>query len=161
MRIGLLSDTHGFFDERLYDFFEECDEIWHAGDVGGIKLIEQMERFKPVRGVYGNIDDHLVRRVFPEDLRFECAGVDVFMTHIGGYPGRYRPRVRKILHEKTPKLYICGHSHILKIMPDKNLDLLHVNPGAAGKYGFHKIATAVRFTLEKGDIKEMEVIELP
>ena len=159
-RIGLLSDTHSHLDEEVFKYFEECDEIWHAGDIGDISVADTLEAFKPFRAVYGNIDDAKVRRAFPLDLRFECEGVDVFMTHIGGYPGRYKPRVREILYTNPPKLYICGHSHILKIMPDKRLNnMLHINPGAAGNHGFHQVKTMVRFTLEEGRIKDLEVIE--
>lgn len=159
MRIGLLSDTHSHLDEAVFKYFEECDEIWHAGDIGDIAVADTLEAFKPFRAVYGNIDNAEVRRAFPLDLHFECAGVQVYMTHIGGYPGRYKPRVREIIQDVRPKLFICGHSHILKIMPDKRHNLLHVNPGAAGNHGFHQVKTMVRFTLDAGDIKDMEVIE--
>ena len=159
-RIGLLSDTHSHLDEEVFKYFEECDEIWHAGDIGDISVADTLEAFKPFRAVYGNIDDAKVRRAFPLNLRFECEGVDVFMTHIGGYPGRYKPRVREILYANPPKLYICGHSHILKVMPDRRLgNMLHINPGAAGNHGFHQVKTMVRFTLEEGRIKDLEVIE--
>lgn len=160
MRIGLLSDTHGYFDEAVFDYFDECDEIWHAGDIGTGEVADRLEEFRPFRAVYGNIDGPPLRRRFPEDLRFECEGVDVFMTHIGGYPGRYTARVRKILQAHPPKLYICGHSHILKVMPDKKLGLLHINPGACGNQGFHQVKTLVRFTLDDGDIRDLQVIEL-
>lgn len=159
-RIGLLSDTHSFLDERIFTYFDECDEIWHAGDIGDIAIMDTLEGFKPVRAVYGNIDGDIVRRSFPLDLRFNCEGVEVFMTHIGGYPGRYKPRVQKILAANPPQLYICGHSHICKVMPDRRLNLLHINPGAAGNHGFHQVKTIVRFTLEKNNIKDLEVIEL-
>lgn len=159
-RIGLLSDTHSHLDEAVYKYFEEVDEIWHAGDIGAFSVVEELEAFKPLKAVYGNIDDAKMRRTFPLDLHFECEGVKVFMTHIGGYPGRYKPRVKAILEEVRPKIFICGHSHILKVMPDRKLDLLHINPGAAGNHGFHPIKTMVRFTLDKGDIRDMEVIEI-
>jgi putative phosphoesterase len=159
-RIGLLSDTHSYLDEKILDYFEECDEIWHAGDIGDVSVADQLEAFRPFRAVYGNIDDEKVRVRYPENLRFECEGMDVFMTHIGGYPGRYNKRVREILQEDPPDLYICGHSHILKIMPDKKLDLLHINPGACGIHGFHKVRTIVRFTIKEAKIEDLEVIEL-
>lgn len=159
-KIGLLSDTHSFLDEAVFRHFAEVDEIWHAGDIGNFEVVEQLEQFKPFRAVYGNIDGKKVRAEFPLNLRFEIEGVDVWMTHIGGYPGRYNKRVREIMNTNPPKLFICGHSHILKVMYDKRYDLLHVNPGACGNHGFHKVKTMVRFHLDKGDIKNMEVIEL-
>jgi putative phosphoesterase len=160
MRIGLLSDTHSYLDPKVFDYFEECDEIWHAGDIGNADVVDQLEAFKPLRAVYGNIDDHEMRLRFPEDDRFECEGVDVWMTHIGGYPGRYNVRVREAIRKNPPKLFISGHSHILKVMPDKKLNLLHINPGACGNHGFHKVRTLIRFTIEAGSIKDLEVIEL-
>ena len=159
-RIGLLSDTHSYLDESIFQYFEECDEIWHAGDIGDEEVASRLEAFRPLRAVYGNIDDAAMRRRFPEDLRFECEGVDVFMTHIGGYPGRYSQRVREIIRQNPPRLFICGHSHILKVMPDKKYGLLHINPGAAGLQGFHKVRTIVRFTLDEGDIRGLQVVEL-
>jgi putative phosphoesterase len=159
-RIGLISDTHSHLEESVFDYFESCDEIWHAGDIGDAEVVNRLEAFRPLRAVYGNIDDGLLRRRFPEDLRFVVEGVEVFMTHIGGYPGRYNRRVRAILQENPPDLYICGHSHILKVMPDKKLNFLHVNPGAAGNHGFHQMKTIVRFSLEAGKIKDFEVVEL-
>ena len=159
-RIGLLSDTHGFFDPRLRDFFAECDEIWHAGDIGNIETADEIAAFKPFRAVYGNIDGHEVRTVYPENLEFRLQGMDIWITHIGGYPGNYDQRVRSRIRMNTPDLFICGHSHICKVMPDKKLGLMHINPGAAGKSGFHKFRTAVRFKIEDGSIKDLEVIEL-
>jgi putative phosphoesterase len=159
-RIGLLSDTHGYLDPKVYQYFEECDEIWHAGDIGTLELLEELEAFKPTRAVYGNIDGADIRAIAPEYLIWDCEGMKVFMTHIGGYPGRYNARVRAWLDEYQPGLYICGHSHILKVMPDKKRGLLHINPGAAGKHGFHKVKTLTRFTMEDGQIKNLEVIEL-
>ncbi|MEK7257853.1 MAG: metallophosphoesterase family protein, partial [Bacteroidota bacterium] len=144
-KIGLLSDTHSHLDEHIFQYFQACDEIWHAGDIGSMALADRLEKFKPLRAVHGNIDDAAMRRRFPEDLRFECEGLDVFITHIGGYPGKYNLRVREILQANPPKLFICGHSHILKVMPDRQFDLLHINPGACGEEGFHKIKTVVRF----------------
>ncbi|MEY4203996.1 MAG: hypothetical protein RL013_1699 [Bacteroidota bacterium] len=161
-KIGLLSDTHSELDERIFRHFAECDEVWHAGDFGSLELINRLQDFKPLRGVYGNIDDARIRAQFPLDLRFECDGVPVFMTHIGGYPGKYAPRVKKILQEDPPVngLFITGHSHILKVMPDRELRFLHINPGACGSQGWHKVKTLVRFTLDKGVISGLEVIEL-
>ncbi len=159
-RIGLLSDTHGLLDEQIFTYFANCDEIWHAGDIGSEAVADQLEAFKPLKAVYGNIDDGDLRRRFPENCRFDCEGLDVLMTHIGGYPGRYNKRIRAILSEDPPGLFICGHSHILKIMPDKKHGLIHINPGACGNHGFHKIKTLVRFTVSEGKLKDVEVIEL-
>ncbi|MCR9287495.1 MAG: metallophosphatase family protein [Bacteroidetes bacterium] len=159
-KIGLLSDTHGYLDKKVFEYFKDCDEIWHAGDIGSMEVVEQLEQFKPLKAVYGNIDDAKIRQSFPLNLRFECEGMDVFITHIGGYPGRYTGRVREIIRSKSPQLYICGHSHILKVMPDKKYDFLHINPGACGNYGFHKIKTIVRFDINKGKIQNLEVVEL-
>jgi putative phosphoesterase len=161
-RIGLLSDTHSFLDERVFEHFAECDEIWHAGDFGTMELVDKLKQFKPLRGVYGNIDNAKIRAEMPLDLRFECDGVPIFMTHIGGYPGRYEPRVGKILKENPPKngIFISGHSHILKVMPDKNLNFLHINPGACGNEGWHKVKTLIRFTLHEGNISNLQIVEL-
>ncbi|MCB0585638.1 MAG: metallophosphoesterase family protein [Phaeodactylibacter sp.] len=159
-RIGLISDTHSYLDQSIFQYFEECDEVWHAGDIGSLEVAERLEEFRPFRAVFGNIDGPDIRRRFPENLRFDCEGVDVFITHIGGYPGRYSKRVRELIQKKPPRLFICGHSHILKVMPDKRHGLLHINPGAAGQQGFHKVRTIVRFTLDDGDIRDLQVIEL-
>lgn len=161
-KIGLLSDTHSFLDDRIFQYFAECDEIWHAGDFGSMSVIDRLRAFKPLRGVYGNIDNALIQAEMPMDLRFECEGVPVFMTHIGGYPGRYNPRVRKILMENPPRngIFSCGHSHILKAMPDRQLGFLHLNPGACGNEGWHTVKTLMRFVLDGGSIRELEVIEL-
>lgn len=156
----LISDTHGYLDEAILKYVKQADEVWHAGDIGITEVTDELNRLKPLRAVYGNIDDHELRSIFKEDLRFNCEGVEVFMTHIGGYPERYNPRVRKLLQRERPKLFICGHSHILKVMSDKKLGILHMNPGAAGVYGFHKIRTMLRFTLDKGKIENLEVVEL-
>jgi hypothetical protein len=162
MRIGLLSDTHSWLDPKVFHYFAECDEIWHAGDFGTMDVIDRLRAFKPLRGVYGNIDNHQIQAEMPLDLRFACEGVRVYMTHIGGYPGRYNPRVRKILTEDPPVdgLFICGHSHILKAMPDKTLGFLHLNPGACGNEGWHQVKTLMRFSLHDGKIGDLEVIEL-
>lgn len=160
-RIGLLSDTHGWWDDKYVKYFADCDEVWHAGDIGSMDLALQFEALgKPFRAVYGNIDDSKVRAAYPEFLRFTLEDVDVLMTHIGGYPGKYDLRVKNILYTNPPKLFISGHSHILKVMFDKKLNCLHINPGAAGKYGFHKVRTLVRFSLDKGNISDLDVIEL-
>jgi uncharacterized protein len=159
-KIGLLSDTHSHLEERIFTCLEPCDEIWHAGDIGDSAVADRLEAFRPFRAVYGNIDGPAIKQRFPLDLRFECEGVDVFMTHIGGYPGRYNPRVREILRAHPPKLYISGHSHILKVMPDKGLWLLHMNPGACGNEGWHKMKTLLRFDLNAGRIENLEVVEM-
>ena len=159
-RIALISDTHNHLDPKLFKYFETCDEIWHAGDIGTIKITEELEKIKPVRAVYGNIDGQDVRKVHPKNQRFFCEKVDVLITHIGGYPGNYVPEVREVLAKNPPKLFICGHSHILKVIYDKKYHLLHINPGACGTYGFHSIKTMIRFTIEGENIKDLEVIEL-
>jgi len=160
-RIGVLSDTHGHWDERLENFFAECDEIWHAGDIGNIETADIISAFKPLRAVHGNIDDMKVRRVYPKINRFKCEEIDVMLTHIGGYPGRYDAEIKTILVESPPKLFICGHSHILKVMYDKKLNFLHINPGAAGRSGMHTLRTAVRFTITGSKIENLEVLEIP
>ena len=159
-RIGLLSDTHSWLDPLVFQYFESCDEIWHAGDIGNVTVADELEAFKPFKAVFGNIDGAPLRSRYPEDLRFVCEGVDVFMTHIGGYPGKYHPRIRPLLKAAPPKLFICGHSHILKVIPDKALGLLHINPGACGIEGFHKVKTLIRFSLDAGRIFNLEVVEL-
>jgi hypothetical protein len=160
LRIGLLSDTHHFLDDNLFRHFESCDEIWHAGDFGTIALAEKLAAFKPLKGVYGNIDGQDIRKVYPEKLRWRSEDVNVFMTHIGGYPPRYNPAVKKELENDPPQLFICGHSHILKIMFDQRLHCLHMNPGAAGRQGWHNLRTAIRFTIDGANMKDCEVIEL-
>ncbi len=160
-RIGLLSDTHGFLNDRLFVFFEKVDEIWHAGDFGNLETADRLAAFKPLKGVYGNIDGHEVRVVYPLHQRFFCEEVDVWMTHIGGYPGKYEQNVKPEIYRKPPKLFISGHSHILKVIYDKKLDLLHMNPGAAGFKGFHKVCTALRFVIDGKDIRELDVWEIP
>ena len=160
IKIGLLSDTHFYWDDKFIQYFSECDEIWHAGDIGSEDILQQLEAIKPVRAVFGNIDDHYLRTICPKSLRFEVEGVSVLLTHIGGYPGKYAPEIRRELYANPPQLFVCGHSHILKVMYDKNLQMLCVNPGAAGKYGFHQVRTIVRFAIDGKEIKNMEVIEL-
>ena len=159
-RIGLMSDTHSFVDDKVYKYFEQCDEVWHAGDIGSIELADKMEAFKPFRAVYGNIDNAKLRQRYPLDLRFECDGLDVWMTHIGGYPKRYSKRVREQMPLNPPQLFISGHSHILKVMPDNQFGLLHINPGACGNHGFHQMKTLVRFSIDAGEIMDLEVVEL-
>jgi hypothetical protein len=159
-RIGLLSDTHGWWDERYAKHFAECDEIWHAGDIGSMLLVERLQEIAPLRAVYGNIDGGDVRRMFTEVYRFRCEEVEVVMTHIGGYPGHYSPYIYKKLVSNPPQLFISGHSHILKVMYDKQLGCLHINPGAAGIQGFQTVRTLVRFTVDGMEIKDLEVVEL-
>jgi len=160
MKIGLLSDTHSYLDKAVFDYFESCDEIWHAGDFGTIEVIEELKKFKPLRGVFGNIDAKEIRQAYPENLRFECELVDVWMTHIGGYPGRYSSLIKKEIQMNPPKLFICGHSHILKVQYDPKLKLLHLNPGAAGKQGWHQTRTLMRFEINGDKIEKLEIIEL-
>jgi putative phosphoesterase len=161
MKIGLLSDTHSFLDAKVFDYFKDCDEVWHAGDIGAIHVLDELEKFKPVRAVYGNIDDATVRLRCPEDLWFTCEGFTIWITHIGGTSPSYNPRVKKILKEKKPDIFICGHSHILKIAKDPTQNgMLFINPGAAGKHGFHHTKTIVRFNLDNKVISNLEVIEM-
>lgn len=159
-RIGLLSDTHACWDDRYLLHFEHCDEIWHAGDIGSVEVADRLAAFRPLRAVYGNVDGQELRTMFPEVLRFEVEGVSVLMKHIGGYPGKYDPSVRSALLQAPPKLFVSGHSHILKVKFDQKLGLLHINPGAAGCYGFHKVRTLVRFEIDGGAFRNLEVIEL-
>ena len=159
-RIGLLSDTHGYWDPRYERHFADCDEIWHAGDIGSVEVAQRLAELKPLRAVFGNIDGGDLRMMFSEKYRFRCEDVEVLIKHIGGYPGRYDPSIRGSLISRPPKLFISGHSHILKVMYDRQLGLLHINPGAAGIYGFHKVRTLVRFTIDGAEIKDLEVIEL-
>jgi len=158
--IGLISDTHSYLDPQVFEYFKEVDEIWHIGDVGDIKVLEQLRAFKPLRGVYGNIDDREIRQELPLDYRFVMEDMDIWMTHIGGYPGKYASRVRDILQVKPPDLFISGHSHILKVMRDKKYNMLCMNPGAAGKHGFHKLRTLLRFHIKDKALSNLEVIEL-
>ncbi len=158
-RILLLSDTHGYMDDDILKYVRQADEVWHAGDIGDLKVTDAIKALKPLRAVYGNIDDAKARQEFPEVNRFMCEGVDVCITHIGGYPGKYVPKIRTLLQQHPPKLFICGHSHILKVMPDKTLHLLHMNPGAIGIHGFHQVRTMLRFTIDVNKIDNLEVIE--
>lgn len=159
-KIGLISDTHDYLDDAVFKHFADCDEIWHGGDFGTAAIADALEAAKPLRGVYGNIDGHDIRNRFPEDLIFTCEEVKVFIRHIGGYPGKYAPGVKDIIKKEKPQLFISGHSHILKVMFDPALNCLHINPGAAGKQGWHKVRTLIRFVIDGKEIKNCEVIEL-
>jgi uncharacterized protein len=162
MKIGLLSDTHGYLDDKVFKYFDECDEVWHAGDIGSPAIVEQLEAFKPFKAVWGNIDGQDIRVLCPEHQRLDIEGCKVWMTHIGGYPGHYSPAVRKALKEgPVPNVFICGHSHILRVIPDPAYgNMLTINPGAAGVHGFHKVRTLLRFEIKEGRVVKMEAIEL-
>lgn len=160
IRIGLISDTHGFLDEKVFKHFEECDEIWHAGDIGTSEITDKLAAFRTLKAVYGNIDGTEIRKQFPETLRFKCEEVDVMITHIGGRPYVYPPEVRKVITHIPPQLFICGHSHILRVEFDKRLRMLYLNPGAAGFHGIHKVKTLLRFSIDGKSIINMEAIEL-
>ncbi len=159
-KILLLSDTHGHLDERILKYAEEADELWHAGDIGTTAVSDSLKKVKPLKAVFGNIDGAEVRKEFPLNNRFMCEEVDVWITHIGGYPGRYSPAVKEEIKANPPRIFISGHSHILKVMNDKKLGVLHMNPGAAGKQGFHQVRTMLRFVIDGKEIKDLEVIEL-
>jgi uncharacterized protein len=159
-RIGLLSDTHTFIDEKILDFFKDCDEIWHAGDIGNIETADKISDLKPLKAVYGNIDGQDVRTVYPKIQSFDCEEVKVLMTHIGGYPGKYEKEMKVLIEKMKPNLFISGHSHILKVIYDNKNELLHINPGASGKSGMHKVKTAVRFNIKGKEIKDLEVFEI-
>lgn len=159
-KIGLISDTHGHLDPAVFKHFKDCDEIWHAGDAGNIALLDAIAAIKPLKAVYGNIDDHQVRASHPEHLRFQLEGVDIWMTHIGGRPGNYATTIRSMLKQSPPNLFICGHSHICMVKFDEEKNMLYMNPGAAGVHGFHKVRTLLRFDLEEGKIKNLDLIEL-
>lgn len=159
-RIGILSDTHGFVEPKLFDFFASCDMLLHAGDIGNCETAEALSAFKPLVAVYGNIDGADLRAVYPEVQRFDCEGVDILMTHIGGYPGRYDRKIYPVLKSHPPQLFIAGHSHICKVMYDKSLHFLHINPGAAGNSGIHYVKTAVRLVIDGSNMKDLEIFEL-
>ena len=159
-KILLLSDTHGHIDQKIVSYIHQADEVWHAGDIGKIEVLEKIKKLKPLRAVYGNIDGHQVRMDTKEVLIFSCEGVKVVMTHIAGYPGRYNTKAKELIETFQPKLFVCGHSHILKVMQDKKRKHLHMNPGAVGISGFHKIRTMLRFALDEGRINHLEAIEL-
>lgn len=161
LRIGLLSDTHNHLDPKIFEVFKDVDEIWHAGDIGSIEIAERLKQFKPFYAVYGNIDGKEIRQEYPLNLELEREGLKILITHIGGYPGNYDPRARKKIEEVKPDVFICGHSHILKVMRDeKHNNMLAINPGAAGVEGFHKVKTVLRFTLNNKKVENMEVVEL-
>lgn len=159
-RIGLLSDTHAYWDDRYLKYFAECDEIWHAGDIGSMELAARLAAFRPLRAVCGNCDGGDTRKLYSERLRWCCEEAEILMTHIGGYPGHYAPGIRRQLAERTPHLFISGHSHILKVEYDQQLGMLHINPGAAGLMGWQKVRTLVRFTVNGQRFTDLEVIEL-
>ncbi|HMI07789.1 MAG TPA: metallophosphoesterase family protein [Flavobacterium sp.] len=159
-KILLLSDTHSHLDDTILKYAVQADEIWHAGDIGDLSVTDTLQKLKPLRAVYGNIDDDKARMEFPLHNRFRCEGVEVWMTHIGGYPGRYSPNIRQELLLNPPKLFICGHSHILKVIFDKKHNLLHMNPGAAGIHGFHQVRTMLRFVIDGDKIKDLEIVEI-
>lgn len=161
MKILLLSDTHSYLDEKILNYAKSVDEIWHCGDFGSREVIEKLQEIKPLRGVFGNIDNQEIRKIFPEILVFQSQGVKVLMLHIGGYPEKYTPKAKEWIEKEKPNLFISGHSHILKVMYDKNNQLLHFNPGAVGKVGWHKVRTMLRFSIDKNEIKDLEVIEFP
>lgn len=160
IRIGLLSDTHAYWDDRYQIYFNSCDEVWHAGDIGSDEVADKFEQFKPFRAVYGNIDSYAMRMRFPQFQRFTVEGADILMTHIGGYPEKYDRQVIPMFYRHAPNLFISGHSHILKVEYDRRFNMLHINPGAAGKYGLHTKRTLIRFSIEEGTFKDLEVIEL-
>jgi len=160
IKVGLLSDTHGFLHPKLPDLFSGCDEIWHAGDIGNPETLYELRKIKPVRAVYGNIDGYPLTKILPVKEVFQCENIKVLMTHIGGYPGKYERNIRQIIIDLKPGLFISGHSHILKVIYDKKYKLLHINPGAAGKIGMHKVITLIRFTAEGDKISNLEIIEL-
>jgi putative phosphoesterase len=159
-KILLLSDTHSYIDAQIIKFVKQADEVWHAGDIGDLKVTDTLKSLKPLRAVYGNIDDATARLEVPLDNKFTVENVSVWITHIGGYPNKYNLRIREEIQQNPPKIFISGHSHILKVQFDKKLNSLHLNPGAAGNHGFHKVRTMIRFTIDKDQIKDMEVIEL-
>ncbi|NOQ24579.1 MAG: YfcE family phosphodiesterase [Bacteroidales bacterium] len=160
-KIGLLSDTHAYIDEKILKFFEDCDEIWHAGDIGNIETADKISKLKALKAVYGNIDGQDVRIIYPKIQSFTCEKVKVLMTHIGGYPRKYEKEMKELIQKLKPNLFISGHSHILKVIFDDKNNLLHINPGAAGKSGLHKFQTAVRFIIDDENIKDLEVFEKP
>lgn len=160
MKIGLISDTHSFLDPKVFTYFNACDEVWHAGDIGDATVANELEKFKPLRAVFGNIDDKAMQARYPEDLWFTCEGLTIWMTHIGGAPPNYNPRTKKLLKEKTPDVLICGHSHILRVKKDPAYNMLYINPGAAGNHGFHSMKTLIRFEINTKIISKLEVIEL-
>lgn len=160
MKIGLISDTHGHLHPRVFHHFKDCDEIWHGGDIGTFSLLQELAHFKPLRAVFGNVDGVEVRKETKENLFFLSGGMSVFITHIAGYPDKYNPRAQTLIKEHKPKIVICGHSHILKVIYDKKLEHLHINPGAAGNHGWHKVMTIITFEINKVNIENLKIIEL-
>ena len=158
-KILLISDTHSYIDERIIHYAKNVDQVWHAGDIGDINVMDSLKEVSNVKAVHGNIDNNIIRKEYSENLRFKCEEVDVWITHIGGYPGRYSKKIKNIINDNPPDLFVCGHSHILKVINDKKLNLLHINPGAIGKQGFHKVRTMVRFEIFKKEINNLEIIE--
>jgi len=161
MKIGLISDTHGYLDPKVFDYFKDCHQLWHAGDIGSLQVLDQLQQFKPTLAVYGNIDGGELRKACAKNLQFKCEGLQIWITHIGGRPGRYDREVKRELNNYPPDIFVCGHSHILKVMVDPKLDkMLYLNPGAAGNQGFHLVKTLLRFEIAESKIRNMEVIEL-
>lgn len=160
IQIGLISDTHSYMDDDILQQLASCDEIWHAGDFGSLEVVKKLQQLKPLRGVYGNVDGYEINSLFPDNLRWKCEGVNIFMTHIGGYPGHYAPPVKIELKKNPVQLFISGHSHICKVMFDENFQCLHMNPGAAGRQGMHQVRTLIRFTIDGSNMKDCEVVEL-
>jgi uncharacterized protein len=160
IRIGLISDTHNYLDDAVFHHFADCNEIWHAGDIGSIGIADRLNKFRALKAVYGNIDGYDIRSVYPENIRFTCEELSIFMTHIGGYPGRYEKSVKAAYREKPFGLFICGHSHILKVIYDEHWKCLHINPGAAGKQGWHKVKTLIKFSIHGKEIKDLLVVEI-
>jgi putative phosphoesterase len=158
--IGLISDTHSYINKSILDFFKDVDEIWHAGDIGSLEVVHKLENMKPLKAVFGNIDGTEIRMLFNEIERFRCENIDVILIHIGGYPGKYSKEVKKLISEKPAQLFISGHSHILKVIYDKKLGMMHINPGAAGLSGFHLVRTAIKFTVDNEDIKDLKILEI-
>lgn len=159
-QIGIISDTHSYLDEQVLKHFENCDEVWHGGDFGNLEIVKQLQNFKPLKGVWGNIDGNEIRQRFPEKLRWQCEGVDIIMIHIGGYPGKYATSIKNEILSNPPQLFISGHSHILKVIFDEKIRCLHINPGAAGKEGWHKLRTIIRMKIDGAKMFDCEVIEL-
>ncbi len=160
-KIGVLSDTHGYLNPKLFTFFESCNELWHAGDIGNLNIARTLSDFKPLKAVHGNIDDTETRNIYPAHQKFYINNTTIWITHIGGYPGKYYKGIEKELKSSPPDIFICGHSHILKVIYDKKIKLMHINPGAAGKFGLHQICTAIRFDLEEKTPKNLEILEFP
>jgi len=160
IKIGLISDTHSYWDDKYIKYFSDCNEIWHAGDIGDIEIIDKLNKITLVRAVYGNIDNHIIRREYKEDYIFNVEGLNIWITHIGGKPNIYNQRIRNKLNNNVPDIFVCGHSHICRVQHDKKLNMLYMNPGAAGRYGIHKVRTLLKFTIDSGKIKDLQVVEL-